>query len=40
MSKSDFDRFKELTKVIVNTPKQKKRKPKAKPKKTNKKGGK
>ena len=38
--KSEFEKFKELTKTIVNTPKEKKRKPKAKPKKTKKKGGK
>jgi hypothetical protein len=41
MSKSDFDRFKEAVKVIVNTPKEKKRKPKKQPKKKPKrKGGK
>ena len=35
--KSDFDRFKELTKTFLNNPKDKKRKTKKKPKK---KGGK
>jgi DnaJ-class molecular chaperone len=39
VSKSDFDRFKELTKTIVNTPKEKKRKPKKKTKKPPKKKG-
>jgi DnaJ-class molecular chaperone len=37
--KSDFDRFKELTKTIVNTPKEKKRKRKKKPAKKPKKKG-
>jgi hypothetical protein len=36
----EFEKFKKAVKIIVNTPKQKKRKPKAKPKKTKKKGGK
>jgi len=37
--KSEFEKFKEAVKVIVNTPKEKKRKPKKKPKKTPKKKG-
>ena len=36
----EFDKFRKAVKVIVNTPKEKTRKPKAKPKKNKKKGGK
>jgi hypothetical protein len=36
---SEFEKFKEAVKVIVNVPKPKKRKPKKKPKKTPKKKG-
>lgn len=34
----EFEKFKKAVKVIVNTPKEKKRKPKAKPKNPKKKG--
>jgi hypothetical protein len=37
--KSEFEKFKEAVKVIVNTPKEKKRKPKTKLKKKPKKKG-
>ncbi len=40
MSKSEFEKFRDMAKTVVNAPKEKKRKPKAKPKKPKKKGGK
>ena len=38
--KTEFEKFRDMAKVIVKAPKSKKRKPKAKPKKTKKEGGK
>lgn len=39
MSKSEFEKFKDMAKTVVNAPKEKKRKPKAQPKKKPKKKG-
>jgi len=33
VSKSEFEKFKDMAKTVVNTPKEKKRKPKKQPKK-------
>jgi hypothetical protein len=37
--KSEFEKFKDMAKTVVNTPKEKKRQPKKKPKTPKKKGG-